>query len=494
MKKRIFALLLCAVMLASMIPLMGASASDNGGTGTVAVNPAAAAVSEDGKAVIYAVGGDGAYQWQIYAGNDVWANIAGQTGAQLTVSYGMVCGLMDGGKAYVRCRVTNGENEAYSSPVEIVIAGNEEENSGRIALFAPRAARPVTADEQNGDIALSRPAAADEPVGTVVREAYVLGEPVITLPGAATPAPTATPAAEATPAPAEDTDEAPAEDTDETPAEEPAPALDAEAPAEDGEEATPSPAPAEEAAASPAPVTEAAEENTAAPAQDAEAAPTAARSISAPALRLAPLRRFSSVDTNDTNEPAETGDASDATPTPAPGTYHIRINYVFEDGTTQAANPWTAKLAAGSSYSATVVSPAIVGYAPDQASVNVDVTSIDGDVAYKVTYKPSEVNYTVRHYVQNTMDDGYTLVDTTDTGKAFTNALVSTLGDLSKKYEGCYSLLYDDTVRIAADGSTVIDIKYDRRYYLLNFDLKGGYGVEPIYARYGAPVSVGTPA
>lgn len=492
MKKRIFALLLCVVMLASMIPLMGASVSDNGGTGTVAVSPAAADVSEGSKAVITAAGGDGAYQWQIYAGNDVWANIAGQTGAQLTVSYGMVCGLMDGGKAYVRCRVTNGENEAYSSHVEIVIAGNEEENSGRIALF--RAARPVTADEQNGDIALNaRRAAADEPVGTVVREAYVLGEPVIILPGAATPAPTATPAAEATPAPtatpAAEATPAPAEDTDETPAEEPAPAPDAEAPAEDGAEAEPSPAPAEEAAASPAPVTEAAEENTAAPAQDAEAAPTAARSISAPALRLAPLRRFSSVDTD---EPAEPGDVSDAPPTPAPKTYHIRINYVFEDGQ-QAANPWTAKLAAGSSYSATVVSPAIVGYAPDQANVEVKVTNIDGDVAYKVTYKPSEVNYTVRHYVQNTMDDGYTLADTA-TGKAFTNALVSSLGDLSKKYDGCYSLLYDNTVRIAADGSTVIDIKYDRYYYLLNFDLGGGYGVEPIYARYGAPVSVGTPA
>lgn len=482
MKKRIFALLLCLVMLASMIPLMGASVSDNGGTGTVAVSPAAAAVSEDSKAVITAAGGDGAYQWQIYAGNDVWANIAGQTGAQLTVSYGMVCGLMDGGKAYVRCRVTNGENEACSSPVEIVIAGYADEQNGGFALFARRAARPVTADEQNGDIALNaRRAAADEPVGTVVREAYVLGEPVIILPGAATPAPTATPAAEATPAPAEDTDEAPAE--------EPAPAPDAEAPAEGGAEAEPSPAPAEEAAASPAPVTEAAEENTAAPAQDAEAAPTAARSISAPALRLAPLRRFSSVDTD---EPAEPGDVSDAPPTPAPDTYHIRINYVFEDGQ-QAANPWTAKLAAGSSYSATVVSPAIVGYAPDQANVEVKVTNIDGDVAYKVTYKPSEVNYTVRHYVQNTMDDGYTLADTA-TGKAFTNALVSSLGDLSKKYDGCYSLLYDNTVRIAADGSTVIDIKYDRYYYLLNFDLDGGYGVEPIYARYGAPVSVGTPA
>lgn len=494
MKKRIFALLLCVVMLASMIPLMGASVSDNGGTGTVAVSPAAAPVSEDSKAVITAAGGDGAYQWQIYAGNDVWANIAGQTGAQLTVSYGMVCGLMDGGKAYVRCRVTNGENEAYSSPVEIVIAGNEEENSGGFALFA-RAARPVTADEQNGDIALNaRRAAADEPVGTVVREAYVLGEPVIILPGAATPAPTATPAAEATPAPtatpAAEATPAPAEDTDETPAEEPAPAPDAEAPAEGGAEAEPSPAPAEEAAASPAPVTEAAEENTAAPAQDAEAAPTAARSISAPALRLAPLRRFSSVDTD---EPAEPGNESDATPTPAPDTYHIRINYVFEDGTTQAANPWTAKLAAGSSYSATVVSPAIVGYAPkaEQTKIDVNVVDIRANETIDVFYYPSEVSFTVRHYQQNTDNDNYTLVNT-EPKTGYTNAQVGE--NLATDDTGFYSLLYDGSVRIAADGSTVIDIKYDRYYYLLNFDLKGGYGVEPIYARYGAPVSVGTPA
>lgn len=462
MKKRIFALLLCVVMLASMIPLMGASASDNGGTGTVAVSPAAAAVSEDSKAVITAAGGDGAYQWQIYAGNDVWANIAGQTGAQLTVSYGMVCGLMDGGKAYVRCRVINGENEAYSSPVEIVLAGYADEQNGDIALYARRAARPV---------------AADEPVGTVVREAYVLGEPVITLPGAATPAPTAAPAAEATPAPAEDTDE--------TPAEEPDAAPDAEVPAGDSAEATPSPAPTEEAAASPAPVTEAAEENTAAPAQDAETAPTAARSISAPALRLAPLRRFSSIGTD---EPA----ATDA-PAATPNTYYITINYVYGDGENageQAANPWTANIAAGSSYSTTVVSPVIVGYAPDKATYTVDVKAISANVTYTVYYYPSEVNYTVCHYQQNTDNDNYTLVKT-EPKTGYTNAQVGE--KLATTYEGFYSLLYDGTVRIAADGSTVIDIKYDRYYYLLNFDLDGGYGVEPIYARYGAPVSVGTP-
>ena len=64
---------------------------------------------------------------------------------------------------------------------------------------------------------------------------------------------------------------------------------------------------------------------------------------------------------------------------------------------------------------------------------------------------------------------------------------------LEKQYPGFYSLKYDATVKIAGDESTVVEVKYDRYYYLINFNLDGGYGVEPIYARYGAPVNVGNP-
>ena len=35
---------------------------------------------------------------------------------------------------------------------------------------------------------------------------------------------------------------------------------------------------------------------------------------------------------------------------------------------------------------------------------------------------------------------------------------------------------------------------YDRYYYLMKFDLDGGFGVDPIYARYGAEISVGEPS
>ncbi len=39
----------------------------------------------------------------------------------------------------------------------------------------------------------------------------------------------------------------------------------------------------------------------------------------------------------------------------------------------------------------------------------------------------------------------------------------------------------------------MVEIYYDRNYYMMSLNLDGGYGVEPIYARYGASVKVETP-
>ena len=172
---------------------------------------------------------------------------------------------------------------------------------------------------------------------------------------------------------------------------------------------------------------------------------------------------------------------------PAPSTYVITIKYQFADGT-QAANPWTATVATGSTYTQDVASPAIVGYTPDPDVVHVNASET---TTYTVTYKPAEVNFTVKHYQQNVSDDKYTLVDT-ETKKGYTKSAVGE-GLARTDYEGFYSLLYDTAMEIAADGSTVVEIYYDRYYYLMNFDLDGGYGVEPIYARYGAAVSVNDP-
>ena len=177
---------------------------------------------------------------------------------------------------------------------------------------------------------------------------------------------------------------------------------------------------------------------------------------------------------------------------PEYGTYTIIINYQFTDGR-QAANQWSATVANGTPFTQDVTSPTVVGYAPDLSVVHVDSSVA---TTYTVNYHPAQVDFTVKHYKQNVNDDNYTLSDT-ETKKGITENLV---GDgLAKNtktdtnYSGFYSLLYDTSTKIAADGSTVVEIYYDRYYYLMNFDLDGGYGVEPIYARYGAPISVGTP-
>ena len=174
------------------------------------------------------------------------------------------------------------------------------------------------------------------------------------------------------------------------------------------------------------------------------------------------------------------------------GTYTIIIKYQFADGR-QAANPWSATVADGTTYTQDVTSPTVVGYTPDPSVVHVDSSKAK---EYTVTYQPAEVEFTVKHYQQNVADDNYTLLET-ETKNGYTESQVGNGLEKNTKtdtnYSGFYSLLYDTTTKIAADGSTVVEIYYDRYYYLMNFDLDGGYGVEPIYARYGAPISVVTP-
>ena len=65
--------------------------------------------------------------------------------------------------------------------------------------------------------------------------------------------------------------------------------------------------------------------------------------------------------------------------------------------------------------------------------------------------------------------------------------------NLAETYEGFTVQPYDTTTKIAADGSTVVQIYYDRNYYLLNLDLAGGWGADPIYARYGAVIGLSSP-
>lgn len=181
----------------------------------------------------------------------------------------------------------------------------------------------------------------------------------------------------------------------------------------------------------------------------------------------------------------------------APETRTIEIKYEFANGT-QAAPSWTATVAKGSNYSATITSPAVVGYEPKPSdnSITIDETNIQDNITRIVYYYPALVDFTVKYYQQNVNDDKYSLFET-KTKQGYTEKPVSEYetgeNGFDVNYDGFTRLLYEDTATIAADGSTVVELYYDRNYYLMNFNLDGGYGVEPIYARYGAPISVGDP-
>ena len=171
-------------------------------------------------------------------------------------------------------------------------------------------------------------------------------------------------------------------------------------------------------------------------------------------------------------------------------TYTITINYV-DNKDQQVADPWTATVMAGSTYQSVVKSPVVVGYTAEHAEITVGGENIQEDQNFTVKYTPAVVKFSVKHLLQNVSNDEYTQDGDPEIRNGNTGDEVGET--LEKNYPGFYSLKYDATVKIAGDESTVVEVKYDRYYYLINFNLDGGYGVEPIYARYGAPVNVGNP-
>ena len=186
------------------------------------------------------------------------------------------------------------------------------------------------------------------------------------------------------------------------------------------------------------------------------------------------------------NDPAPSDDGEE----PYTQTFTITISYV-DNKDQQVADPWTATVMAGSTYQSVIKSPVVVGYTAEQTEITVGGENIQENQNFTVKYTPAVVKFSVKHLLQNVSNDEYTqdgdpVIWNGNTGDEVGETL-------EKNYPGFYSLKYDATVKIAGDESTVVEVKYDRYYYLINFNLDGGYGVEPIYARYGAPINVGNP-
>ena len=121
-----------------------------------------------------------------------------------------------------------------------------------------------------------------------------------------------------------------------------------------------------------------------------------------------------------------------------------------------------------------------------------------------VYYLPEEVTFTVIHHLQHLSDDGYDDVKTIFM-KGYSDYAVGDVTDSLYLTEddfpdivGYNGLYYDKETRISASGNTTIDIYYDRNYYLIDFDLTApdgsvGYGVMPLYVRYGTQLQLNDP-
>lgn len=101
----------------------------------------------------------------------------------------------------------------------------------------------------------------------------------------------------------------------------------------------------------------------------------------------------------------------------------------------------------------------------------------------------SGTKYTVNHHQQNLDNDNYTLTDTESDKTGTTGELTSAT---AKNYEG-FTANSVEQKTIAADGSTVVDIYYDRNTYTVTYT--DGVNDKTIFAdevhqsvKYGAPV------
>ena len=190
-------------------------------------------------------------------------------------------------------------------------------------------------------------------------------------------------------------------------------------------------------------------------------------------------------------------------------TVTVTVNYVYKSNSAMVAQPYTAQIAKGAAFKKTIEVPYLFNYSipVDQAvglersgidlakdivsnkySMNFDLLAVNEDITVTLYYVAGTAKYTVMHYYQN-LEDGsqYTkdpkTVELTGDIDAYTEAVAN-----NKKGFRCKGI---PQTTIAADGTTKVEIYYDREYYTVVFDVNGGInGPEPIYAKYGTTFNV----
>lgn len=186
--------------------------------------------------------------------------------------------------------------------------------------------------------------------------------------------------------------------------------------------------------------------------------------------------------------------------------YTVLVNYVrqADTGAVQIANPWRGTFAAsGVTGMPKVEFPTIQGYEVTgvylgTTPVEEDTLVRDGDkivgltlpetitdnMRYAVLYEAAKVPYTVKYMLQSLADPDLYELKETKTYYAKTGTLLS---QDTTPYEGFRQVAYKYPT-VSGDGQMVLEIKYDREFYKIIFDLNGGIGVTDLYVQYGTPL------
>ena len=160
-----------------------------------------------------------------------------------------------------------------------------------------------------------------------------------------------------------------------------------------------------------------------------------------------------------------------------------QISYQYTDGTV-AAQPWVAELEKGVTYENTITSPQLEGFSVDQSTVTFS-GKVETDQTITVTYTGTATTYTVKHLLQNT--DGKTYTE--DASETIDGTTGTTTVAAARAYKGFTSQEVSQA-KVNADGSTVVEIKYDRNSYRLTWNTDGGSYVEPSDILYGASITL----
>ena len=189
-------------------------------------------------------------------------------------------------------------------------------------------------------------------------------------------------------------------------------------------------------------------------------------------------------------------------------TVKVTVNYVYKSNSAMVAQPYTAQIAKGAAFKKTIEVPYLFNYSipvnqavglgngidlaknsvSNKYSLSFDLSAVNEDITVTLYYVAGTAKYTVMHYYQD-LEDGsrYTMdpkiVELTGDIDAYTEAVAN-----NKTGFRCKGI---PQTTIAADGTTKVEIYYDREYYTVVFDVNGGInGPEPIYAKYGTTFNV----